>query len=182
VTPALAGRLCERLDESLRGSETNLSNLAGTIVVVLRDEAWRRRTIRTGEIVECSSFLDMLTAPPLRGFGEDPKRVEALLKEDAEALRMFRAATTAPNHRPLKTTTNRSSKPKHGTTRAYTLERLHRDAPALYADVVAGRLSANQAAIRAGFRRQKSTLDQLQHWWKKATAKDRAAFDRWRNP
>src|SRR5687767_3213799 len=94
MTADRAGELCDRLDHSLRGSETNLSMLANTLVVVLEKQAWKQRRIRTGEIVECKSFLDLLTAAPLKGFGEDPKRVAALLKNDPEALRMFREATT----------------------------------------------------------------------------------------
>ena len=86
-----------RTDQSLRGSELNLSGGANTVVLVVREEAWRARVIRTGEIVEGRSFLELLTAPPLKGFGEDPKRVEALLRDDAEALTMFRAAITPPH-------------------------------------------------------------------------------------
>ena len=94
MTPERAGKLCAELDQSLRGSELNLSGVANTVVLVLREEAWRARVIRTGEIVEGRSFLELLTAPPLKGFGEDPKRVEALT--------MFRAAITPPAHRPAK--------------------------------------------------------------------------------
>ena len=61
--------------------------------------AWRARAIRTGELVECGSFLELLTATLLRGFGEDPKRVEALLKDDAEALRMLRAGVRPAKHK-----------------------------------------------------------------------------------
>jgi len=68
--------------------------VANSIMIVIRDESWRERRIRTGEIVQCRSFLELLTAPPLKGFGEDPKRVEALLKDEPDALRMYREATT----------------------------------------------------------------------------------------
>src|SRR5438445_743948 len=69
MTPQLAGEMCDRLDRALRGSETNLSALSNMIVVVIRDELWKERAIRTGEVVRCESFLEMLTAEPLRGFG-----------------------------------------------------------------------------------------------------------------
>ena len=179
MTPQRAGTICDDLDKSLRGSEFNLSAVANTIVVVIREEAWRKRVIRTGELVECGSFLELLTAPPLKGFGEDPKRVEALLKDDVEALRMFRAATTGPKHK-HKTSdpdgSNVTIKVERGTSRAYTLDRLHRESPALYGEVVAGTLSANQAAIRAGFRKTKTPLEQLRHWWQKASVRERKAF------
>ena len=178
MTPERAGQLCDELDSGLRGSEHNLTTVANTIVVVLRDEAWRERRIRTGEIVRCESFLELLTAPPLHGFGEDPQKVEALLKDDAEALRLFRTAVTAARGQPSKERkhSNRIIKPRQGTTRAYTLTRLQKQAPAFYQRVIAGELSANAAAIAAGLRRPKTTLEQLHHWWKKATPDERASF------
>ena len=42
----------------------------------------------------------------------------------------------------------------HGTSKAYTVSRLKRDRPDLFEKVVAGELSANKAAIEAGFRRK----------------------------
>lgn len=180
MTPVRAGEICDRLDKSLRGSEFNLSAVANTIVLVIREEAWRARVVRTGEVVECESFLEMLTAPPLRGFGEDPERVEALLQDDAEALRMFREAITAPHggnrrDRPHKTDIVRVE--HHGSSRAYTLTRLHAQHPALYERVVAGELSAHAAAIQAGLRRQRTPLEQLRHWWRRASAAERDAFE-----
>ncbi|HEY1458715.1 MAG TPA: hypothetical protein VGH59_01510 [Casimicrobiaceae bacterium] len=180
MTPELAGEICDRLDETLLGSERNLGGLASNIVVVIREKAWQRRRIRTGEIVELGSFLELLTTPPLRGYGEDPKRVEALLRDDTEALTMFKKAITAPHGG------NRTSKksksdnvtlaPRRGNSRGYTLTRLHRKAPKLYADVVAGKLTAHRAAIRAGLRPVKTPLDQLRHWWRKASQQERDAF------
>jgi hypothetical protein len=101
--------------------------------------------------------LQALTAP-LKGYGENPKRVEALLKDDAEALRMFREATTAPHggDRTSKSD-NITLAPERGTDRAYTLSRLKRQSPELYEQVVAGTVSAHAAAIQAGFRRRSIT-------------------------
>jgi hypothetical protein len=46
-----------------------------------------------------------------------------------------------------------------GTNKAYTVSRLRREAPALYEDVKAGNLTANAAAIQAGFRKKASPFD-----------------------
>jgi hypothetical protein len=43
-----------------------------------------------------------------------------------------------------------------GTSKSYTVSRLKRDRPDLFGKVVAGELSANKAAIEAGFRRNPS--------------------------
>lgn len=180
-----ASDVCERLDKSLRGAELNLGSVAALVCVVIREELWRERRIRTGEVVQCASFLDLLTAPPLRGYGEDPRRVEALLKDDAEALRMFRAATTAPHggdrkseDAAIKADIVILEPPKQGNSRAYTLDRLHRDAPALYEQVVAGTLTANAAAIQAGFRKVKTPLEQARHWAHKLGRDERATLIR----
>lgn len=45
--------------------------------------------------------------------------------------------------------------------KAYTLDRLQRESPELFEQVKAGELSANAAAIKAGFRKRKTPLDQL---------------------
>ena len=45
-----------------------------------------------------------------------------------------------------------------GTSRAYALRRLHRDAPELYAEVVAGRISPHGAMVKAGYRAKRFTI------------------------
>jgi hypothetical protein len=53
---------------------------------------------------------------------------------------------------------NRIPSPRGGTNSAYTVARLKRDRPDLHARVVAGELSANAAAIEAGFRPKTVTI------------------------
>jgi hypothetical protein len=47
----------------------------------------------------------------------------------------------------------------------YTLRRLKRDRPDLLEQVASGRLSANAAAVAAGFRKVPSALEQMQNLW-----------------
>lgn len=65
---------------------------------------------------------------------------------------------------------------KQGTSKAYTLQRLERNHPALYQEVLDGRLSANAAAIKAGLRKKATPLDDLTRAWGKATKKQQDAF------
>ncbi len=65
---------------------------------------------------------------------------------------------------------------KRGTSHAYTVARLDRDRPDLAARVHAGELSANAAAIEAGFKKKPTPLDVLSAAWRKASAEERAAF------
>lgn len=51
-------------------------------------------------------------------------------KDDPEALRMLREATTRPNHRPKADESSSNlttSEPERGTTKSYTLDRLDRE-------------------------------------------------------
>jgi hypothetical protein len=50
-------------------------------------------------------------------------------------------------------------RPKRGNSRAYTLDRLARERPDLFEQVKAGKLSANAAAIEAGFRKRPTSLE-----------------------
>jgi hypothetical protein len=73
---------------------------------------------------------------------------------------MWRKETTRANHRPLKSDDNiiTSNKAKQGTGKAYTLDRLSKENPELYQSVVNGDLSANAAAIAAGWRKKTVTV------------------------
>ena len=72
-------------------------------------------------------------------------------------MRLLREVTTAPvgtnqhtEGRDIVTTLPQTS--ERGNSKAYTLDRLHREAPELYEAVKAGDKTANEAAIEAGFR------------------------------
>jgi len=63
-----------------------------------------------------------------------------------------------------------------GNSRDYTLARLKRDRPDLAELVIGGAMSANAAAIEAGFRRRDTPVDTLCRAWGKASDDERAAF------
>ena len=48
-----------------------------------------------------------------------------------------------------------------GTSKAYTLTRLKKNEPELFQQVVAGELSANAAAIKAGWRKKPTPLESV---------------------
>lgn len=66
-----------------------------------------------------------------------------------------------------------------GNQRTYTLARLHRDRPDLAEKVEAGELSANAAAIEAGFRRKLTRVERMQREWNNATPKERKQILNW---
>jgi hypothetical protein len=99
---------------------------------------------------------------------------------------MFRRAMTAPRGGDQKSeearsrqaeatnTDNVSLDPKHGNSRAYTLDRLsRRERPDLLAKVAAKQMSANAAAIEAGFRKKPSPFERVQKLLPELTTEQR---------
>ena len=82
---------------------------------------------------------DRPTTAPRRGWGVELARIEAVIRHDAEVLQMFRAATTRRRGGQVGTNSdNVTIQPGRGNSRAYTLDRLKREAPALYQQVLDG--------------------------------------------
>lgn len=178
MNPIENEQICSSCAMAIAEGSGRLANVPALVKKIIAAEAWKERKIRTGKIVKLKSLRDLITLPPLDGWGEDPAKVEALIRDDAEALATWREAMTPPNHRPI-SNDNIISYGGQGTSRAYTLSRLRREQPKLFADVDAGKLSANAAAIKAGWRKKPTTIEQLKKLWSKASSNDKREFQRW---
>lgn len=166
------GALVEGLWHAVDDAANNLEAVPRSVKRVIETEAWRKREHR-GRVFEHATFLDFITAKPLAGCGWPPEKVEALLKDEPEVLALWRKATTGKQGAH---TDNVSMKPEHGNSRAYTLARLKRERPDLFDKVCAGEVSANAAAIKAGWRKPPTPLSTLRKAWAKASADERIAF------
>lgn len=146
------GFLIESLWRSVNNSVGNLENIPGLVRATIEREAWRKRIYRN-KTFEHKRFIDFITSQPLAGCGWPPDKVEALIKDDAELLQLWREAIT-PKHGGNRTVKgdNVTLADNRGNRKAYTLDRLKREAPELFSQVVQKKLSANKAAIQAGFR------------------------------
>ncbi len=71
------------------------------------------------------------------------KRIEAVIRDDPEALAMRREEMTGEKHKHKADADNVSIKPEHGNSREYTVSRLRNQRPDLFERVKAGELSAN---------------------------------------
>lgn len=149
------GQLCQTTIESLYEATGGLKYFPRLLKKIIRHEAWKRR-MNKGHVIELSSLRELITEKPIRGWGEDPKKVEAVIKDDAECLAMFRKAMKCVNQHDLPSNNVTGQEAKTGNSKAYTCERLKREAPELFEQVVAGELSANAAAIKAGIRKRPS--------------------------
>ena len=96
------GQLCHTACDSLKSTESGLSNFPGLLKKIIRYKAWECRHIVTergdprggvsGGIVRQANLRELITEKPLRGWGEDVRAVEAVIKDDPECLAMFREA------------------------------------------------------------------------------------------
>jgi hypothetical protein len=174
--------IVEMARRNVAEGELNIKRIPGAIRQLIESGAWRERIGGAGLAhLKFNSFAEFVTTPPLDGMGWEPGQITNLLRFDQEVLTLWRQAVTAPAHRPKSgnNVPTKSKRPHRGNSLAWTLDRLAREHKALYAQVLAGKLSANQAAIKAGFRKPPTPLDQIKKLWRKLSAKDRAEFKRW---
>lgn len=156
------GQLCQTTIEAFYSATGGLSSVPGLLKKIIVNRAWERR-VNKGKVIELASLRELITSKPIRGWGEDPKKVESVIKDDPEVLAMYREAMRGdPGRLPEETGNNITSlkQPNRitGTSKAYTLSRLEREAPELFKDVCDGKTTANAAAIEAGFRQKTFTV------------------------
>lgn len=150
------GELCKSTIESLYEATGGLRQFPALLKKVIATRAWERRAVH-GKVVELSSLRELITAKPVCGWGEDPSKVEAVIRDDPEALSAFREAMKGKPGRPKSTdetpTISRGIESIHGTTRAYSIARVQRECdPETVAAVMSGDLSPNAALVKAGVR------------------------------
>jgi len=179
---AVNGERVRDLGKAIGRGESGLAAVQALVRTIVRERAWQHFIIpETGESVSYAAdeFARFVAAPPLAGLGEDPTALRRLCADDAAAVAALDEATqpVLRQGRPNKDNIVMfSPTEQQGNARDYTLRRLKRDAPDLAAMVIAGVLSANAAAIEAGFRKRPTPADQLRTAWRKASAAERAAF------
>lgn len=164
-------------------ADGSLASFPGLLKRVIQEKVWERR-IHNGHLIELPNLRALITEKPIRGWGQNPDKIQAVIQDDAEALALFREAMKGEEGGDKKShakITNNNiigddCRTVQGTSKAYTISRLKRDRPDLFERVVAGELSANRAAIEAGFRKVPTTLEQIKTMWSKATPEERTEF------
>jgi hypothetical protein len=160
-------QLHDALYQSLQSSGHGLKIVPQLIKRAIAEEIWKERLVHQTkkEIPAFSSFRAYIEARPPNGLGATLELCERLIGNDEETLVLFRQITTGKVGRPSKENNdNIIIKSAQGTSRAYTLDRLKRERPDLFDKVKAGKLSANAAAIEAGFRKQTTKFERTLKW------------------
>jgi hypothetical protein len=133
----------------------NIELIPKVVREIIDSQAWRK-FVASMEPFENASFIEFIRDPPHKGCGWQPTIVQGLIEKcgDKTLLRKWRKAITPPVGSNQFTEGNNNIITRQGTSLAYTLDRLHRTRPDLLAKVEAGEMSANAAAIEAGFRKR----------------------------
>jgi hypothetical protein len=147
------GQLCQSTIQSLYEATGGLKHFPALLKKVISERAWERREAH-GKLVELSSLRELITEKPLRGWGEEPAQIEAVIRDDPEALVMYREAMKHQGERTdLGNNIPEVVRQDRGTSRAYSISLVQRecDAPTVAA-VMAGEMSPNAALVKAGVR------------------------------
>lgn len=176
------GQLVSTTIQCFQRADGSLKNFPGLLKKIISEKAWERR-VHNGRVIELSSLRELIESKPVDGWGQDPAKIEAVIRDDAEALAMWHLEMTPERggdhgnqYTGGKSNNITLATPDRGTSRSYTVARLKQQAPELFEKVVSGELSANAAAIQAGFRKVKTPLENLEYWWRKASEVERAEF------
>lgn len=141
------------LSDMLRRGGSALESVPHQLKALLRSGDWRLFVTRLGKEVRHERFADFVTTQPLAGLGASVATVRKLLVDDVEALDLLDQAVQGRRgeRTDLVPNIHEVERPA-GTTRDRALRKLRKDAPELHADVLAGRLTAHAAMVKAGYR------------------------------
>jgi hypothetical protein len=152
------GQLCQSTIESLYEATGGMKQFPGLLKKIIANKAWERR-LSKGKVVELASLRELITEKPVRGWGEDVRTVEAVIKDDPECLAMFREAMKGQeggDKRSQEATTRNNVTGDEivtGNSRAYSIDRVKRECePEVVAKVMSGEISPNAALVKAGIR------------------------------
>lgn len=152
-------QITEDLQGAIRGGSHGLDVVPKLIKHALEQRAWEERLIRVTKrtFPGFPTFAEYVVSRPPEGLGTTIELVQRLISDDPKTLAMLRKATTgkpgAHNNNVIRKRT------RQGNSRAYTLDRLERERPDLFARVTTRELSANAAALEAGWRKKLSPFD-----------------------
>jgi len=145
-------QLCQSTIESLYEATGGLRQFPSLLKKVIETRAWERRKVG-GKLIELKSLRELIVSKPVQGWGEDPSKVEAVIRDDPEALSAFREEMKHQGERTDLRSNSTQVKAVTGTTRAYSIARVQRECDSeTVAAVMAGDVSPNAALVRAGVR------------------------------
>lgn len=151
------------------GGERAFMAVPAALANVIRERQWEGRTDQQGRPFR--SFEEFVAYKLWFGLEStiDDLLAYCRKREDVQQLIKGEVGPAEIQGRHL---TMSGEESKYGNNPTYTLRRLRRDRPDLADKVVAGELSANAAAIEAGFRKQPSPFQQVMKLLPKLTEEE----------
>lgn len=151
------GQLCQSTIESLYEATGGMKQFPGLLKKIIANKACERR-LSKGKVIELASLRELITEKPVRGWGEDVRTVEAVIKDDPECLAMFREAMVqhGGDRKSEAIKSNNvtiDSEQSTGNSSAYSIDRVKRECePEVVAKVMSGEMSPNATLVKAGIR------------------------------
>jgi hypothetical protein len=176
------GQLASLTVQCLSEGAGAISRFPKMLKKVIEERVWEHR-IYHGREYRLPNLRALITEKPMAGWGEDPKKIEALIKDDPEVLPMFeKAMQIKPGPKPESLDSSfdnvKRINASTGNTRAYTLTRLQKDNPEIYEEVKAGKLTANAGAIKAGWRKTPTPMEIIRKQIPKLTQEERTQLSK----
>lgn len=171
----------ERIRELKRQSQSAVSSLKYRLLAFAKDQHFTKLTDRDGATF--ATWEDFVQYPEPFGLGMRVEVVSAIMVEedDRKLLRdVVNAVPPAGAHGGIRSKgeqVDNINLPKGGTSAAYLIGKLKRDAPDYAERLASGEFrSARAAALAAGIIKETTPLVKLRRAWKQASAEDRATF------
>lgn len=149
--------LCQTAIQAFGRVGSGLRNFPRLLKRIIDERAWESREF-SGRTIKLESLRQLITLKPVDGWGEDPAKIEAVIRDEPEVLAAFREAMLGKPGRPKadeKTDNNiiELDRSAVGTSRAYSIAVVQRECDAdTVAAVMAGEMSPNAALVKAGLR------------------------------
>ena len=147
------------LQRSMSDTSFGLSSVPEMLELILRDEAWKERTLhQSGEKVTFKTFAEFVETPIIRGLGSSVTQIKNLCRDNVVVLDLIDQALQRPNgiHDAVDIV-NSTGRPD-GNGRDGALRRLRKSRPDLHSKVLKKELTPHAAMIEAGFRRKTLTV------------------------
>lgn len=145
-------QLASETIQCFSGLDGGLEVFPSLLKKVIEEKVWERR-VHHGRTYELPNLYALITRKPLEGWGEDPKKIEAIIKDNAEVLAMYRDEMNSQGKRNDFCNNVTEVTAITGNSRAYSIARVKKDCdPDTVAEVLAGKISPNAALVRSGIR------------------------------
>ncbi len=141
---------------ALGASERGLSDVPMLLRKILSEELWRSFHVeQTGEEVKYVCFVDFVVTKPLEGLGADLDTLKRLCAGHQDVIDLIDRAEQGKHggdrkSERIKRVNHSLDTSKHTPRTSQLLRRLRKDYPELHGQVLKGKITVNEGAIRAG--------------------------------